>query len=298
MNALRFTEEQIIGMLREHSNWSKMAEVCRNHAVNEASFNKSKAKFRGMDVFDVRRLRQLEEENAQANRLLADTMLENRCLKTPHQKMVPFPARRDAVWATRHSHGICERRACTILVADKTSVHYTAHRCDDGPLRVRLRALAAERRRFGYLWPGLLLKCDGLPENHKKLRRSYAEERLRMRRRGGRKRELGACRLIAAPGYRNQRCSFDFISDTLTDGRRFRVLCTVDESTRECLSLVADTADRFRRRRIPQADLVTVAHHEIRDEPFIWLMRCRRTEEKPSDQTSRTECEVAANCDP
>ena len=59
------------------------------------------------------------------------------------------------------------------------------------PLRARLRALAAERRRFGYRRLGLLLEREGLVLNHKKLRRIYAEERLQVRKRGGRKRALG-----------------------------------------------------------------------------------------------------------
>jgi putative transposase len=78
--------------------------------------------------------------------------------------------------------------------------------------------------------------------NHKKLRRLYAEERLQVRRRGGRKRALGLRAPIAPPQAVNQRWSLDFASDTLTDGRRFRVLCVVDDFSRECLALVADTS--------------------------------------------------------
>ena len=114
-------------------------------------------------------------------------------------------------------------------------------------LRARLRALAGERRRFGYRRLGLLLKREGLAPNHKKLRRLYAEERLQVRRRGGRKRALGTRAPIALPEAPNQRWSLDFVSDTLTDGRRFRVLCVVDDFTRECLALVADTSLSGRR---------------------------------------------------
>ncbi len=78
--------------------------------------------------------------------------------------------------------------------------------------------------------------------NHKKLRRLYAEERLQVRRRGGRKRALGTRAPVAVPDGANQRWSLDFVSDTLSDGRRFRVLCVVDDCTRECLGLVADTS--------------------------------------------------------
>ncbi len=78
--------------------------------------------------------------------------------------------------AACEAHDISERRACAILGADRASVRYNARRGDDGPLRVRLRALAAERRRFGYRRLGLLLAREGLAPNHKKLRRIYAED--------------------------------------------------------------------------------------------------------------------------
>jgi putative transposase len=78
--------------------------------------------------------------------------------------------------------------------------------------------------------------------NHKKLRRLYAEEQLQVRRRGGRKRALGTRAPLAVPQGPNQRWSLDFVSDAFTDGRRFRILAVVDDFTRECLALVADTA--------------------------------------------------------
>jgi putative transposase len=78
--------------------------------------------------------------------------------------------------------------------------------------------------------------------NHKKFRRLYTEERLQVRRRGGRKRALGTRRPMAIPQGADQRWSLDFLSDTLTGGRRFRILAVVDDFTRECLCLVADTS--------------------------------------------------------
>ena len=78
--------------------------------------------------------------------------------------------------------------------------------------------------------------------NLKKLRRLYREERLQVRRRGGRKRALGTRRPMLVPKAVNRRWSIDFVSDAFTDGRRFRVLAIVDEFSRECLAPVADTS--------------------------------------------------------
>ncbi len=83
--------------------------------------------------------------------------------------------------------------------------------------------------------------------NHKKLRRLYREERLQVRRRGGRKRALGMRAPLTLPQGPNQRRSLDFLSDQLTNSRRFRVLAVVDDFTRECLTLVADTSLSGRR---------------------------------------------------
>lgn len=142
----------------------------------------------------------------------------------------------------REAFGISERRACTILGADRSAVRYRHRRASDALVRVRLHALASERRRFGYRRLGLLLRREGVQLNHKKLRRLYAEEKLQVRRRGGRKRALGTRTPMALPERANQRWSLDFVSDTLADGRRFRILCVVDDFTRECLTLVADTS--------------------------------------------------------
>jgi putative transposase len=117
----------------------------------------------------------------------------------------------------------------------------------DAAIRARLREIAAVRWRFGYRRLHLLLQREGHLMNHKKLRRLYAEERLQVRRRGGRKRALGSRAPLVLPQRPNQRWSLDFLHDQLSDGRRFRILAVVDDFTRECLALVADTSLSGRR---------------------------------------------------
>ena len=81
MKRSRFTEEQIIGILREQEAGVATAEVCRRHGVSSATFYKWKAKFGGLDVSEARRLRALEDENSRLKRMLADAMLDNVALK-------------------------------------------------------------------------------------------------------------------------------------------------------------------------------------------------------------------------
>jgi putative transposase len=151
-------------------------------------------------------------------------------------------ARRAEVAAAREAHGISERRACSIIGADRTAMRYRHRRADDASMRLRLKELAAARRRFGWRRLKLLLEREGIRMNHKKLRRLYVEERLQVRRRGGRKRAMGTRAPMTLPQGPNQRWSLDFVADTLTDGRRFRTLVVLDDFTRECLCLVADTS--------------------------------------------------------
>ena len=119
---------------------------------------------------------------------------------------------------------------------------YASVRTDDVGLRATLKALAHERRRFGYRRLHILLKRAGIEVNHKRVFRLYREERLTVRRRGGRKRAIGTRAPMAIPQGPGQRWSIDFVADVLSDGRRFRILAVVDDFTRECLALVVDTS--------------------------------------------------------
>ena len=139
-------------------------------------------------------------------------------------------------------HGLSQRHACELVELDRSTLRYRCKRPDDSALRQRLRELAAERRRFGYRRLGWMLAREGHALNHKKLYRLYREERLMVRRRKGRKRALGTRAPMTLPSAINQRWSLDFVSDTLSDGRRFRILCVVDDFSRECLAAVVDTS--------------------------------------------------------
>lgn len=151
-------------------------------------------------------------------------------------------AKRKAVVHACGQHGVSQRRACSVLAVDRSSIRYKSIRPDDNDLRKAMRKTACERRRFGYRRIHVMLARQGIHINQKKLRRLYREEKLQVRKRGGRKRALGTRRPVLLPSRLNERWSLDFVSDAFTDGRRLRVLAVVGDFSRECLALLADTS--------------------------------------------------------
>jgi putative transposase len=149
-------------------------------------------------------------------------------------------------WAIQEK-GYSQRRACGLVGIAAKTYRYRSRRVEDGELRRRLRELAGERRRFGYRRLLILLRREGMVLNHKRLFRIYREERLTVRKRGGRKRALGTRAPMTIPQGPNQRWSLDFASDVLADGRRLRILVVVDDFSRECLALVVDSSFSGRR---------------------------------------------------
>ena len=161
--------------------------------------------------------------------------------------MVTPAAEREAVGHLKTEHEMSERRACQVLQCCRMTVRYASVHPDDAVLRDRMKAIAHERRRFGYRRIHVLLRREGVVVNHKRLFRLYREEKLSVRKRGGRKRALGTRAPMLVPLAPNQRWSLDFVSDQFTDCRRFRVLTVIDDCTRECIGLVADTSLSGRR---------------------------------------------------
>ena len=143
----------------------------------------------------------------------------------------------------RQAQGLSERRACRLVGMARTSCRYELRRPgQQEKLRARLRALAGERRRFGYRRLTVLLRREGWTVNHKRVYRLYGQERLQVRRR--KRQRMGAVerRPITTPIQPNQRWSMDFVSDALSDGRKFRSLNIVDDFNRECLAAEVDTS--------------------------------------------------------
>lgn len=156
-------------------------------------------------------------------------------------------ARREAVAILVEVHGMSERRACSVIGAERTSARYRSRRPDDAELRERLKALAGERRRFGYRRLHVLLRREGHVVNRKKTQRLYREEGLSVRKRRGRKKATGTRAPLLTVAAPNARWSVDFVHDQFVHGRRFRIFNVIDDVTKECLAAVVDTSISGRR---------------------------------------------------
>ena len=155
--------------------------------------------------------------------------------------MVGPAAKRDAVAHLRGVLEMSERRACSLVAADRKMIRYRTRRPPDTELRARLRELANQRRRFGYRRLYILLRDEGEASGINRIYRLYREEGLAVRKRRTRRKAAGSRAPILVEAKPNARWSLDFVHDQLGCGRRLRILNIVDDVTRECLAAIPDT---------------------------------------------------------
>ena len=161
--------------------------------------------------------------------------------------MVGPAAKREGVAHLQAVMGLSERRACSIVNADRTMIRYRSRRPPDTELRTQLRDLANARRRFGYRRLFVLLRQNGEPSGINRIYRLYREEGLTVRKRRARRRAVGTRAPILVEAVANARWSLDFVHDQMASGRRFQILDIVDDVTRECLAAIPDTSISGRR---------------------------------------------------
>jgi putative transposase len=161
--------------------------------------------------------------------------------------MVRPVAKREAVAFLKAAFQMSERRACSVIDADRKMIRYRSRRPPEPALRARLRDLANERRRFGYRRLFILLRQEGEASGINRIYRLYREEGLTVRKRRARRRAIGVRAPILVEARVNARWSLDFVHDQMANGRRFRILNVVDDVTRECLAAIPDTSISGRR---------------------------------------------------
>ena len=247
-----FTEEQIGVALRQAEAGTAVAEICRKLGIAEPTFYRWKRKYAGLGISEIRRLKQLEDENRRLKQVVADLTLDKAMLQDVAiltgrgpPKVVTPSCRRDVVAHLEAAYRVSERCACRATGFPRSSQRYRSRAAPQGELRLRLKELAAARVRYGYRRLHVLLRREGWSVNAKRIYRLYKEEGLVIRVKTPRRKR--SCRYrgeragISEP---NQTWAMDFMSDRLFDGRPLRILTIVDCHSRE--SLAIEPRARFR----------------------------------------------------
>ncbi|MFA1262766.1 IS3-like element IS1389 family transposase [Xanthomonas axonopodis] len=238
----RFSEEQIIGFLREAEAGIAIKDLCRRHGFSEASYYLWRSKFGGMSVPDAKRLKDLEAENARLKKLLAEQLFENDLIKDAlRKKLVSAPARRALVreWIGR---GASERRALAAIGMSASALRYCPRQDRNGELRERILALAHRHRRYGVGMIYLKLRQEGRLVNYKRVERLYREQQLQVRHRKRKKVPVGERQPLLRPAQANQVWSMDFVFDRSADGRVIKCLVIVDDATHEAVAIEVERA--------------------------------------------------------
>jgi putative transposase len=194
--------------------------------ISEATHFRWKQKYGGLGPSELRRLRQLEEENLKLKRLVADLSLEKSMLQDMLAKKSLRPARRrDVIQWLKDRYRVSERRGCQAMRFDRSTHRHQPIRDEQVPLRKRMREIALVRVRYGYRRIHVLLRREGWSVNHKRVQRLYREEGFNLRNKRPRRHVTAARRLERQrPTSANEIWAMDFVSDALFDGKRFRAL--------------------------------------------------------------------------
>ncbi|WP_156440146.1 IS3 family transposase [Burkholderia savannae] len=230
----RFTDEQIIRILREaESRDEPVKDLCKRHNISEQTFYRWRNKFGGMDVADARRLKDLESENERLKRLIAEQLLVIDGLKEFSPKKMSTPTGRREALEVLTRRGLSQRKACCYLGLSRRVATYTLKQPEkDRNLGERLIAAAQEVPRFGYRRMSAWLALG-----ESRVRRMWRALQLNIPRRRPRRRRCGNDIRLPGATQPNSVWSYDFVHDQLVDGRALKMLCVIDEYTRECLAI-------------------------------------------------------------
>ncbi|WP_441624649.1 IS3 family transposase [Cupriavidus sp. RAF12] len=242
MKKSRFTEEQITYALRLADSGTPVADICRQIGVSEATFYTWKKKYADLGVSELRKLRQLEDENTRLRRIVADLTLDKQILQEVVRKKSLKAAKRHelAAWM-QERFKVSVQRSCSLALLRRSTWYAKSRARDQSALRQRIRDIALSRPRFGYLRILVMLRREGWSVGKKRVYRLYRLEGLQLRMKVKRRKRIALLRgRPQEPTGPNQHWSMDFVHDQMLDGRTFRILTVIDQWSRESVCLEAN----------------------------------------------------------
>nr|WP_194286528.1 IS3 family transposase [Rahnella sp. RcJ3] len=266
MRKIRFTDHQIIAVLKSVEAGRTVKDVCREAAISEASYYNWKAKYGGMEAADIKKIKDLEDENRRLKQMFADLSLECRALKDVIGKKALKPAVKselDNYLTAQFTMSI--RQACRTLSLSRTVFRYQPDTRRDEPV-TQVLAEVARYPRYGFKKLFQVLRRQGHVWNHKRVHRIYCLLKLNFRRKGKQRLPVRNPAPLATPEALNQSWSIDFMHDALVCGRRFRTFNVVDDFNREALAIEIDLS-------IPAQRVVRVLDRIVANRGYPLKMR-------------------------
>ncbi|MBR0671715.1 IS3 family transposase [Neoroseomonas soli] len=254
------TPEEIVAKLRQAEvmigQGKTVGDAVRAIGVTEPTYYRWRTEFGGLKLDQVKRLRELERENARLRKAVSDLTLEKVILKeAAFGKMVSPARRRTCVEHVVREIGISERRACAVPGQHRSTQRKVPRGAEDeARLTADIIELAKRYGRYGYRRITALLRDAGWTVNRKRVERIWRREGLKVPQRQPKRGRLwladGSC-IRLRPERPNHVWAYDFVEDRTRDGRKFRMLCVVDEFTREALAIRVG-------RRLTSSDVIDV----------------------------------------
>ena len=243
MKSDRFTDAQIMGVIRQAEGGVPVPDLCREHGISNATFYRWRAKYGGMDASMISQMKALEEENRRLKRMYADLSMQTDILKEALGKKMKRPAQRRelAAQAVAH-HGVSIALACRIFGISETCFRYRPRlAAENDRIAALLVGLTQAHRRWGFGLCFLYLRTvQGQLWNHKRVYRIYRELELNLRIKPRRRLVREKPEKLSVPALPNRVWSMDFMADRLMDGRAFRLLNILDDFNREGLAIEVD----------------------------------------------------------
>ncbi|MDP2380772.1 MAG: IS3 family transposase [Pseudohongiella sp.] len=242
MKKSRYSEEQIIGFLKQAEAGLPVKELCRKGGFSDATFYKWRAKFGGMEASEAKRLKELEGENAKLKKLLAEAHLDIHALKSVFGvKPLAPQVKREAIGQMIERFDLSERHACRLVGLSRDSYrHPPVPDRQTAALCAAIIDIAQARRRFGYRRIHDLLRPEFPDVNHKRVYRLYSAAKLAVRKRRKAKRPAVERVPLQIAQKVNEVWSMDFVSDSLANGRRIKCLTVADDFSHECVDIATD----------------------------------------------------------
>ncbi|WP_419778819.1 IS3 family transposase [Maridesulfovibrio sp.] len=243
MKKSRYSDSQILSILKQAENGVPVAELCREHGMSSATFYKWRSKYGGMDASLMARMKELERENRQLKKMYAEERLKAEIVKEALGKKVVKPScRRKMAKAAVKEEKVNIRQACEAFSISQTCYRYEPKLSSENELIADwLVRLTHNQRNWGFGLCFLYLRnVQGFSWNHKRVYRIYRELELNMRIKPKKRLVREKPEPLSQPEAANQIWSMDFMHDQLEDGRSFRLLNVIDDFNREGLSIEVD----------------------------------------------------------